>query len=196
MSATCQTSDEPTNARFEYRVWGKHRKARKLLSQMATTTTRERVDDCYLLTADSSWNAKIRDSTLKVKRLIAEDKGFERWASGKHHSSESAPSPFDTLFDDLNLDRPQQGKSYDLERAVAELSPSAGVRAVFVVKDRLRYRIGQLRAEVTDVRVRGSKKVLRTLSIEGDDLDELVALRKTLGLADEPNNPVHQAIDQ
>ncbi len=195
MSAIHWSSDEQTNARFEYRVWGNHRKARKLLRQMATTETRERVHDCYLLTADSSWNAKIRDSTLKIKYLIAEDQGFERWASGKHRSSADTPSPFDTLFDELKLDRPQRGKSYDLERAVAELDPSTEVRAVFVVKHRRRYRIGQLRAEATDVMIRGSKDVLRTLSIEGDDLDELVTLRKTLGLADEPNSPVHQTLD-
>ncbi len=194
MSTTHPTGDEPTDARYEYRVWGRHRSARKLLRGMATAETRERVDDCYLLTADPAWNAKIRDSTLKIKYLIAEDQGFERWARGKYRSADGTPSPFDTLFEDLNLDRPQRGKSYDLERAIAGLDPNSGVRAVFVVKHRRRYRIGPLRAEVTDVMIRGSKEVLRTLSIEGDDLDELVVLRNTLGLADEPNSPVHETL--
>lgn len=195
MVATTHKTDKSSNARFEYRVWGKHREARQMLRKLASSETSERVDDCYLLVEDSSWNAKIRDNTLKIKRLIAEDKGFERWSSGKHRSSESAPSPFDDLFDELHLDRPQRGKSYDLLKAVTRLSPESGIRAVFVVKNRRRYRIGQLRAEATDVRIKGTKEVLRTLSIEGDDLDELVALRKKLGLKGEPNNPVHQAID-
>ncbi len=186
---------EVDNARFEYRVWGKHPRARKLLGKLASSETEERVDDCYLLFEDSSWNVKIRDNILKIKQLIEEDQGFERWASGKHRSADSAPSPFETLFADLNLDRPRRGKSYDLAKAVAKLDPKLGVRAVFVVKNRHRYRIGGLRAEVTEVRIKETKQVLRTLSIEGDDLDELVSLRKKLGLRDEPNTPVHQAIN-
>ncbi len=37
--------------------------------------------------------------------------------------------------------------------------------------------------------------MLYTLSIEGDDLDELSALRKRLGLRDEDNVAVHNALD-
>ena len=39
-------------------------------------------------------------------------------------------------------------------------------------------------------------EVMRTLSIEGDDLRALVRLRKQLGLKGETNTPVHQAIDE
>lgn len=181
-------------AKFEYRVWGKHRKARRLLEELADETYREQVDDCYLLVDDPSWNAKVRDNTLKVKQLLTEDKGFERWASGKYHSADAAPSPFDELYDELDLDRAGK-KAYDLVKAVEQLDPKLGVRAVFVTKDRRRYRVGDLRAEVTDVEIEGSKETLRTLAIEGDDLDQLVSLRKKLGLRGEPNTPVHQAID-
>lgn len=187
-------ADSDGIGRFEYRVWGKHPKARKLLGKMATTETRERIEDCYLLVEDPSWNAKIRDNTLKIKRLIEEDEGFERWTSGKHRSAESTPSPFDELFDELRLDRPQRGKRYDLPKAIAQLDPRLGVRAVFVSKDRQRFRIGGLRAEVTDIKVEDTKQVLRTLSIEGDDLEELVTLRDRLGLRGEPNTPVHAVI--
>jgi hypothetical protein len=195
MAKKRQLDVERRRARYEFRVWGEHRKARKKLARLASEETTERVKDCYLIVDDHSWNAKVRDNTLKVKQLVAEDKGFEQWSRNNHHSSTTAPSPFDEVFDELRLDRPQRGKSYDLEKAVANLDPDSGVRAVFVTKDRRRYRIGNMRAEVTDISVHETGEVLRTLSFEGDSLEELVALRKELGVKNEPNLAVHQAIE-
>ena len=40
-----------------------------------------------------------------------------------------------------------------------------------------------------------SGDVLHTLAIEGNDLDDLVALRKRLGLRGEPNVAVHEVIE-
>jgi hypothetical protein len=182
MAKKRQLDVEPRRARYEFRVWGEHRKACKKLARMASEETTERVKDCYLIIDDHSWNAKVRDNTLKVKQLVAEDKGFEKWSRDKHHSSTTAPSPFDELFDDLR-------------KAVAKLGPDSGVRAVFVAKDRRRYRIGDIRAEVTDIEILETGDVLRTLSFEGDSLEDLVALRKELGVKNEPNLAVHQAIE-
>ncbi len=190
-----QLTPEPTGARFEHRVWGKHRRARKLLAKLATEQTTEKVNDCYLLVDDPSWNAKIRNNTLKIKQLVAERKGFEQWTSDRHRTADSAPSPFDTVFEQLGLDRPQRGEEYDLFDEIAALDPASSVRAVFVIKERRRYRIGELRAEATDIKIRETGEVLHTLSIEGDDLDELAALRKRLGLRDEDNIAVHNALD-
>lgn len=184
------------HARYEFRVWGKHRKARKKLAELASSSTRESFEDCYLLVDDPEWNAKVRDNTLKIKQLVSEDKGFERWSRNHYTTSEATPTPFDEIFDALNLDRPQQGKEYDIERAVRELDPDSGVRAVFVTKERQRFEIGNLMAEVTDIAFADSDEVLRTLSVEGDDLKALVALRKQLGLRGEPNIAMHQAIDE
>ena len=182
-------------ARFEYRVWGEHRKARKALRKMADTETRERVDDCYLLVDDPTWNAKVRDDTLKVKQLVSERKGFERWVSAKHRSSKSAPSPFDDLYDDLDFDRLRSKKKYTIAKALKKLDPDSGIRPLFVSKKRRRYTVGELRAEVTDIEILDTGEVLRTLSIEGDDLADLVKLRKALGLKGETNTAVHTAID-
>lgn len=184
----------PANARFEYRVWGKQSKARKALRRLATEETEERTEDCYLLVDDPTWNAKLRDNSLKVKQLIDEDLGFERWVARREAAPE-ATSPFDDLFDDLDLDRLRASKPKQVAAAIEELDPDLGVRAVFVTKQRVHYRVGSLRAEVTDIEIVETGEVLQTLAIEGDDLDELVSLRKKLGLRKEPNTPVHQAID-
>jgi propanediol dehydratase small subunit len=190
-----QLTPDLKGARYEYRVWGKHPRARKLLEKLADEQSTERVNDCYLLVDDSSWNAKIRDNTLKIKQLVAEHQGFEQWTSNRHRSADSTPTPFDAIFEQLRLDRPQRGKKYNLPKEIAALDPNAGVRAVFVTKERRRYRIGDLRAEATDIEIRETGEVLRTLLIEGDDLDQLAALRKRLGLRGENNVAVHHALD-
>ncbi len=192
MSKKSPPTIDTSRAHYEYRVWGKHRKARKLIEKMASDMTEERVKDCYLLVEDSMWNAKVRNNTLKIKQLISEDKGFERWSAERPASADAAPSPFDDLFETLRLDRPQRGKSYDLHDAVERLEDDTEV--VFVVKHRRLYTIDEMRAEVTDITITETNEVLRTIQIEGDDLDELVALRKKLGLRDEPNVAVHEAI--
>ncbi len=184
------------HARYEFRVWGQHRKAVKKLADLASSSTRETFEDCYLLVDDPEWNAKVRDNTLKIKQLVSEDKGFERWSRNHYKTSEATPTPFDEIFDALNLDRPQEGKEYDIERAVRELDPGSGVRPVFVTKERQRFEIGNLVAEVTDITFADSDEVLRTLSVEGDNLKALVALRKQLGLRGEENIAMHQAIDE
>jgi len=194
MAKNDQPTIDPPRMRYEYRVWGKHRKARKLLEKLASDITEERVKDCYLLVEDSTWNAKVRNNTLKVKQLVSEDKGFERWSRDRPESAEAAPSPFDDLYERLRLDRPQRGKSYDLYDAVARLDDDPDIEIVFVVKNRRRYTIGKLRAEVTDIEVTETSEVMHTLAIEGSNLDDLVALRKQLGLRDQPNVAVHEAI--
>lgn len=188
-------SSEDRSARYEFRVWGKHRDARKQLARMATETVKEEYEDCYLLVDDPTWNAKVRDNTLKIKHLVAEKKGFEQWASDRYRTADDTPSPFDDLFDELRLDRPLRGKKYNLPKEVRSLDQMDGVRAVFVKKSRRRYTIGDLRAEVTDIEIDDSDETLRTLSIEGNDLKELRRLRKRLGLGDEPNVAMHQHID-
>lgn len=195
MAKKSATGKDDRSSRYEFRVWGKHRKARKALARMAELEVEETFEDCYLLVDDASWNAKVRSNTLKIKELVTEDKGFQRWASGQYRSADKTPTPFDELFKELRLDRPQRGKSYSLPKAVKKLDPDLGVRAVFVVKHRRRYAVGDLRAEVTDIEIKDSDQVLRTLSIEGDDLKELVRLRKQLGIRDEPNVAMHELIE-
>ncbi len=152
--------------RYEFRVWGQHASARRQLARLADTERVEHLDDCYLLLGDRACNAKIRQDHLKIKRLIQVRDGFEQWSSAK----------------------------LDLQLA-PQLAATDGVRAVFVAKHRCRFRFGSIRAEATDVDVVGWPGILHTLAIEGRDLDDLVRLRASLGLAHLPNVAVHRAVD-
>lgn len=184
-----------TDAKYEYRVWGKQRKARKILESIGTDRTTETIEDCYFLGDDTDWNAKVRDSTLKIKRLVAETRGFEQWTSQWHRDRRSTPAPFDQLFDDLHLDRLERGKSFSISKAVKKLDDDSEARPVFVTKTRIRYRVGTARAETTEIVVTATGETLQTTAIVGDDLEELVALRKQLGLKKSDNVAVHVAID-
>ncbi len=194
MSNDDTTLGEAAKTRYEFRVWGRHRKARKELARLADERTTEYVEDCYLISDDPSWNAKVRDETLKLKHLVDSAKGFEEWASRRFRTADETPSPYDELFEALRLDRPARGKRWDIETAVERLDPELGIEAIFVEKERVRYRIGSIRAEATDIVLVDRQQTLHTLLIEGGDLDELVALRKQLGLKGEDNIAVHQAI--
>ena len=195
MSKNSTLSDELVNARYEYRVWGKYRKACRKLATMASEVSCEVVEDCYLLGDDQDWNAKVRDSTLKLKQRVSHKRGFEQWSSNWHKEADSTPSPFDEVFEDLSLDRPQQGKRYDLNRAVAEMDDDSGTRALFVTKHRRRYRIGSMKAEVTKIDVHGSENRLHTVAIQGDNVKELVALLRKVGLHGLPNVAMHVALE-
>lgn len=186
-------SCEPNHARFEYRVWGPHRRARTVLARLAEEQAAAVVDDWYLLVDDASVNAKIRNNSLKIKQLVAECKGFEQWTADRHRSAETMPTPFDIVFERLRLDRLRRGEHVAAVEIVA-LGAEAGIRPVFVTKHRRRFRIGDLCAETTDVELHETGETLHTLVIEGDGLAELVALRERLGLSRHPNVAVHHAL--
>ena len=179
MAKPNRSDRQPTRARYEFRVWGRHRKARKLLAQLADDQITETIEDCYFLGDEAGVNVKVRDRILKVKQLVEREDGFERWESNRYRAADTAPAPFCELFEQLHRLHEQHGKAFDLAKAVARLDKSAEGRAVLVTKERRRFRIGSMRAEITDVTLDHTGNVLRTLAIEGDDLDELVQLRKT-----------------
>lgn len=179
---------------FEFRVWGSHDAARHALAGCSEKRSFERVEDCYLLVDEFTWNAKIRKEGLKIKRLVSVVDGFEQWAADRHRCDETAPSPFRTVLDRLRSARAECGTSYGSAGLLASLGRDAGVLAVFVSKNRRKFRVGDLRAEATDITVRETGKVLSTMSIQGADLDELRALREYLGLRAEENLAVHRAL--
>lgn len=180
-------------ARYEYRVWGKNRRARRLLAELADEVTAETVQDCYFLDGATDANVKIRAGALKVKRLVGTTRGFDRWIASRYRAGHDIPKAFVDLAAALRLHKAHR-ETYDLVAQVERLDDEHPT-PVFVTKRRVRYRIGSLRAEDTELTIDATGEVLRTVAIEGDDIDALVALRKRLGLKGKDNIAVHEAID-
>lgn len=187
-------STKTGHERYEYRVWGKHPSAREEIERLATSDEiREQIDDCYLLVDDSDWNAKVRDSQLKLKHRTPDNRGFDQWDTQWCTASDTTPTPFDTVFEQLRLDRPQRGKTYDLERAVENLDETQAV-AVFVTKKRRTWNIGDMRAEISRVDLRDHDVRLHSVAVQGRDVERLTQLLEQLGLDGLPNVPMHLAV--
>lgn len=191
------TNHASARSRYEYRVWGKHRKIRKQIKQMADSEAiHEEIEDCYLISDDEEWNAKVRDDRLKLKQLVKQKRGFERWDSRWHRDVDGTPAPWDDVYDQLRLDKPARGKNFDLDKAVKKLDDDGGVQAVFVSKQRTIYRIGNIRAEIVKIDPRDGGKRLHSIALQGSDISELRSLASDLGLDEEPNVAMHVAIEQ
>jgi hypothetical protein len=188
---------EGTSTRYEFRVWGKRKDVCKRLTKLADAVSEEQVHDCYLLGPDHSFNAKIRRNRLKVKTLVGERSGFERWSSTWHPmSAKKAPKPFNLLLAELDAKNPpKQGFERKVAKTIDKLDLDQDLRAVVVDKYRKRFDLGSIRAEATKLRVEGQSGPLRSVAIEGSDIDDLIQLRSLLGLAKVPNLAVHLAVD-
>lgn len=186
---------DAAGATYEFRVWGKRKRVRRQLADLADDISTTTVSDCYFLSDDTSLNAKVRSDSLKIKELIGRERGFQKWVTTHHRTAETAPEPFDELADDLSI-RKARKPSWDLAARVDRLDPSHPTRPVFVTKERTLFRLGDLQAEATAITIDETGEVLHTIAIEGDDLDALVALRKTLGLKGTTNVAVHTAIEE
>ncbi len=191
-SGTEDRDDE--RRRYEYRVWGRRKRVRKRLERMADRITTSTTTDCYFLSEERAVNAKVRTGSLKIKRRVGRARGFEVWTSSRHRSKEGVPAPFDELVDELGLHRKPRRSAADLPARVEKLDPDHPTTPVFVTKRRTHYRIGDLRAEVSELTIEDAGEVLHSVAIEGEDLDALVALRKELGLKGEDNVAVHVAL--
>ncbi len=191
-----QRKSSEGDARYEFRVWGEHPKALKKLESMASGESLEEIEDCYLLIDNPDLNAKVRKSAIKVKQLLSVERGFERWSTEWHRDADSAPTPLDEVFEDLDLARGQRKKRFDLDKAVEEMDDDLDARAVFVTKRRRHFVVGSIRAEVTQMSIRGRKAPLHTFAIEGQDLDALDALRRELGFKRRHNQATHVKLEK
>ena len=191
------TNHASARSRYEYRVWGKHRKIRKQIVALAESeAVHEEIEDCYLISEDEKWNAKVREDRLKLKQLTKQKRGFERWDRQWPEDAEETPAPWDDVYTQLRLDKPARGKNFNIDKAVKKLDDDAGVQAVFVTKQRKTYQIGNIRAEIVKIDLRDGDKRLHSIALQGRDLKELRALVGDLGLDAEPNVPMHVAIEQ
>jgi hypothetical protein len=195
-SALPDVDDGSTRARsrYEFRVWGRRDETCDVLSRLADEERVESHEDWYLLLGQRSCNAKIRRNRLKVKRLIEERFGFQRWAAVRHRMASGDVCPLELLMDELRLDDPNQGCPPDFEAPAGRATPGGAVPALHVTKWRRRFDLGSIRAEATEVEIEGHSGRLRTVAIEGHELDELIRLRASLGLDRSPNLAFHLAI--
>jgi len=145
-------------------------------------------DELYLLSPVGDVTVKIRDDLIDIKRRVqVNGDGLEQWVP---ISKAAFPLPaadvvrvFATMAIPIRL---PAGTTYTLDRFVDELvGPNRSLRAVRVHKRRARYTVKGCMAEVTEVHADG--QATRTIAIESDDPDRVMATVREFGLASPPN---------
>ena len=161
-------------ARFELRAWGAAGdRARGLLGRLAGPRQRERLVDHYVLLADRADCVKVRDGRLKVKWALDRPAGLTAW---------SAP-----CWADLRRGRRSKSPAGD--------AAGAQPAVVTVHKERERFLLDGVVAEVTRMTLPGPGHVMHTVGIEGPDLRTVLVLARRLQLDPADNRPVHHALE-
>lgn len=145
-------------------------------------------DELYVLSKTADENVKVRDELLDVKQLehVNAD-GLEQWVPVLKEPFPLAASTVTSVLERLAGSVPAlERDAYALDELLAELvHPSPDLLAVHVHKRRQRYTIGGCMTELTDLRTDAGDT--RTVAVEADDPDRVIATVRDLGLTSLPN---------
>jgi len=148
----------------------------------------EESDEVYLLSVGGGDTVKVRDGDLDVKHLeqVNED-GLEQWLPVLKVAFPLEVTEVGSLLAGLRAGvSPLTRVTYTLEELLDEVvRPSGDLLAVDVHKGRRRYAIDGCRAELTDVRT--GSMATRTIAVESEDPDRVLATVRKLGLEALPN---------
>jgi exopolyphosphatase / guanosine-5'-triphosphate,3'-diphosphate pyrophosphatase len=174
--------------RWEWRTFGERFGAADDRFAALTPDRVEESDEVYLLSLDSDASVKVRDERLDVKRLEhVNDEGLEQWRPVLNASFPLAAGDVALLLSKLGANVPPLARdTYTLGELVDEVvRPSDSLLAVNVHKHRDHYTLNGCMAEVTELRT-GSEST-RTIAIESEDPERIIATVRELGLGSRPN---------
>ena len=174
--------------RWEWRAFGdEFGEADASFAAMEPTGIQES-DEIYLVSSIPDKVVKVRAGLMDVKSLERVDEaGLEQWLPVLKVETPLSPEDADKFRATLGLPlrTPDKGR-YTVEDLVAELTTSLPeLRAIPVHKKRLRFNVGGCTAEMTEVVVEG--RLSRTVAIESENPDRVVAAVKYLGLSGRDN---------
>ena len=180
--------------RWEWRVAGEPAEAAaRQLADLAPERERES-DEVYVVARDAEDSVKVRDGLLDVKHLErVSDEGLQQWRPVLKAAFPLSATDLGTMLVALRAAgaTPEPVGTLDelLDRIVR---PRDDLRAVEVHKRRRHVTVGGCMAEVTDLRAGGSD--VRTVAVESEDPERLLAVVRELGLDAAPNTSVPRAL--
>ena len=145
-------------------------------------------DETYLLSPVTNATVKIRAALMDIKALVeVNHAGLEQWRPVMKESFPIPSAEVHRVCAELGVTPPTSGRdAMSLDELLAELeAPERGVRAVEVHKRRMRYTINGCVSEMTEVVADG--KHARTVAIESEDADRVIAAVEEMGLSGLPN---------
>ena len=176
---------DETRPRFEFRVWGKDvdEAATRLRSSAAWSGEPATSRETYVVAlARADVNAKIRAGLMDVKALKTVVRDCEQWYPWLKTEFPVSAELVEEILPRLGVaGATTSRRSYGFVEFVDQVVRAEPLlRVVNVEKTRSRYTIDGCLAEVADVTADGRR--LRTLAVESEDIDGLVAVRQHLGL--------------
>lgn len=174
--------------RWEWRAFGRSfGAAEKRFGALSPGRVQES-DELYLLSRTTDENVKVRDGLLDVKQLeqVNAD-GLEQWVPVLKAPFPMPASDVASVLERLEAAVPPLTRdAYTLDELLGELVlPSADLRAFRVHKRRQQYTIGGCLTELTDLRTEVGET--RTVAVESEDSNRVIATVRDLGLASFPN---------
>ncbi len=183
-----------TVGRWEWRGAGEGITAAEARLEEGSPHTIEESDELYLLSVVSDASVKVRGDLLDVKRLVqVSDAGLEQWMPIAKDPFPVSEVALHAALVELGVDVPLEREAYALAELLGEVAaPCPDLHAVRVHKTRRRYTVGGCMAEVTDMQVDG--RHVRTIAVESDDHDLVLATLRDLGARPLPNVSVPRAL--
>jgi exopolyphosphatase/guanosine-5'-triphosphate,3'-diphosphate pyrophosphatase len=174
--------------RWEWRAFGdEFGEADAFFAAMKPTGIQES-DEIYLVSSIPDKVVKVRAGLMDVKSLERVDEaGLEQWLPVLKVGMPLSPEDADRFRATLGLPlRTSDKERYTLEELVAELTALLPeLRAIPVHKKRLRFSVGGCTTEMTEIVADGMRA--RTVAIESESPDRVVAVVKQLGLSGRDN---------
>ena len=168
--------------RWEWRAFGRSFGAAEDALVPISPTRTEEGDELYLVSGVSA-NVKVRDDLMDVKvlREVNAD-GLERWEPVMKQGFPLATADVSEVLEALDVPAPQLTRAtYTLEAFLNELiRPNDLARVVNVHKRRNRFTVAGCMAELADVVADG--RPTRTLAVESEDADAVIAAVRAIGL--------------
>lgn len=185
----------PVVPRWEWRAFGR---SFGLAEERFAALSLERVqesDELYVLSQTVDENAKVRDGLLDVKHLehVNAD-GLEQWIPVLKEPFPLSAARAAAVLERLGASVSVEQDAYTLDEFVQALvMPSPELLAVRVHKRRQRYTIGGCTAELTDLGTDVGET--RTVAVESEDADRVIAAVRDLGLAALPNTSFPRGLE-
>lgn len=154
----------------------------------------EESDETYLLSVRSDASVKIRDGLLDVKRLVqVSPEGLQQWIPIAKDPFPEDAAKLATALAGLGVEIPLEREAYTLAELLDEVvAPCPDLHPVEVHKTRRRYTIDGCMGELTDAHVEG--RDVRTIAVESEDHDLVVAMLQELGVRPLPNVSVPRGL--
>ena len=175
--------------RWEWRTFGTHfGEVERGFEAMPVVATVES-DELYVLSAAGRDIVKLREALIDVKHLHqVSNEGLEQWSPVLKAPFPLSAADVAVVADALGVDPPPDPSTAGatLDSLLTSLAHTpTDVRAVPVHKRRTRFTVGGCPAEVTEVRTEHDET--RSIAVEHEDPQRVLAVLRELGLSSRPN---------